>query len=59
MGDAEALAQAIIRLFENREQARAMGKAGRERVETHFSIQATTRHVEAVYESMLLERKKK
>ena len=38
-GDAEALAEAAIRLFEDSDAAAQLGRAGRERVERHFSAE--------------------
>lgn len=51
--DPRALAAAIIRLLEDAELRRSMGRAGRERVEQQFSIAATVRRTEALYERLL------
>jgi glycosyltransferase involved in cell wall biosynthesis len=52
MGDASAMAAAIMHLLAHPEMARAMGQAGRERFEKHFTIEHTARKVQAVYEEM-------
>lgn len=61
MGDANALAEAIIQLLSDPEQARAMGQAGRQRVLDHFTIGHTAARVEAVYAKLSgkLKRSKK
>ncbi|RYG75121.1 glycosyltransferase [bacterium] len=56
MNDAAAMAQAILKCFRDPDKAAAMGKAGRKRAVEHFSIEATTRKVEAVYDEMLKAR---
>ena len=58
MNNAKALADAIIALFETPQRAHKMGIAGRKRVESDFSIEATTRKVEMVYDAMLSEGKR-
>jgi glycosyltransferase involved in cell wall biosynthesis len=52
-GDAAALAGAVDRLLRDPEARRRMGEAGRERVEEHFEVGATTRQVERVYASLI------
>jgi glycosyltransferase involved in cell wall biosynthesis len=59
MGNPDALAGAISHCFGNPLSAAAMGKAGRKRAIEHFSIEATTRRVEEVYEAMLKASKKR
>jgi glycosyltransferase involved in cell wall biosynthesis len=49
MGDALRMAEAIDYLLTHPEKAAEMGIRGRERVQTHFTIQKTARMVEAVY----------
>ena len=49
MGDALRMAEAIDYLLTHPEKAMEMGVRGRERVQTHFTIQKTARMVEAVY----------
>lgn len=53
MGDAEAMASALLQLLEDPEQARRMGERGRERVAAQFSIERTARGMEAVYDNIL------
>ena len=48
----EALAAAIAGLLNDRSRAEAMGRAGRERRRAEFSIEATTRRVEELYEEL-------
>ena len=50
--DPEALATAIVSLLRNPHRAISMGESGRERRRTEFSIEATTRKVEALYEEL-------
>lgn len=50
--DPEALAAAIAALLDDPQRAAAMGEAGRSRG-VEFSIEATTRRVEALYEELL------
>ncbi|HIA14893.1 MAG TPA: glycosyltransferase family 1 protein [Nitrospirales bacterium] len=51
--DSLALARAISHLLANREQAAAMGKRGRERVEACFSIKASIARLESLYAEVL------
>jgi glycosyltransferase involved in cell wall biosynthesis len=51
--DSLALARTISHLLANREQAAAMGKRGRERVETYFSIQSEIAKLEDLYAEVL------
>jgi glycosyltransferase involved in cell wall biosynthesis len=51
--DSVALAQAITRLLNDPDLRRAMGQAGRERVEKHFSVEQMVRQTEALYEELL------
>ena len=51
-GDAQALARAMIELLEDRERARALGRAGQEHVRKHFSIQASAEKVEKIYHEL-------
>lgn len=50
--DPPSLAAAIASLLQNPARARAMGEAGRERQLREFSIEATTRKVEELYEEL-------
>jgi glycosyltransferase involved in cell wall biosynthesis len=53
MGDAQALAAAIAALLADPERARAMGRAGRCRVQQQFTISQTARKVEAAFDRLL------
>jgi glycosyltransferase involved in cell wall biosynthesis len=53
MGDAAALAQAMLSLLADPERARRMGEAGREHVLNHFTVAHTARKIEQVYDNML------
>ncbi len=55
MGDPVAMADAIEFLLQNPEAAQQMGLRGRERALAQFTIQMTTRKVEAVYDQVLGE----
>jgi glycosyltransferase involved in cell wall biosynthesis len=50
--DPEALATALAGLLTDRDRAEAMGRAGRERRRAEFSIEATTRRVEELYDEL-------
>ena len=52
-GEPEPLARAIVELLKDGPRRRAMGIAGRARVEKHFSIDAMVRSYESLYESLL------
>ncbi|MGH7751604.1 MAG: glycosyltransferase family 4 protein [Gemmatimonadales bacterium] len=51
-GDAAALAEAVRRLARDRDQARAMGRNGREHVVAHFSRAALAQTLEATLQSV-------
>lgn len=51
----EALAQAMLRVLENPARAKAMARAGRKRVETHFSLATKIERTEALYRRLLAE----
>jgi glycosyltransferase involved in cell wall biosynthesis len=51
--DPEALAAAVVELLRDPQRAARMGEAGRERRRREFTIDATARHVEALYEELL------
>ena len=53
MNDADSMARAIIALLADRPRALAMGQAGRRRVTEHFTVAATVRSIERVYEELL------
>ena len=50
--DPEALAQGIATLLRDPDRAAKLGEAGRERRRTEFSIEATARHFEELYEEL-------
>jgi glycosyltransferase involved in cell wall biosynthesis len=54
--DPEALAEAILALLQDKEQAEAMGQAGRERVEGYFSVERMVQQTEALYEALIREK---
>ncbi|MCG3115115.1 MAG: glycosyltransferase [Candidatus Manganitrophus sp. SA1] len=54
--DPETLADRILRLLGDREGGQRMGKAGRERIETTFSLQRMVTETERFYERLLEER---
>ena len=56
MGSAEDMALAISRLLADPAQARAMGQAGKKRVERLFTISHTARKMETVYETLFARR---
>jgi glycosyltransferase involved in cell wall biosynthesis len=51
------MAEAILRLINNKDLARRMGEAGRRRVEERFSLDRMVRESEQVYEECLARRK--
>ena len=57
MGDAPAMAEAILFLLDNPETAREMGRRGRQRAHEMFSIEQTARKIEAVYDEVLKTRR--
>jgi glycosyltransferase involved in cell wall biosynthesis len=56
VGDTAALAEAMQGLLQDLPRARAMGEAGRGRVQEAFTWDAVTRRVEGLYEAMLQAR---
>ncbi len=52
MGDADAMAAAILMILANPAQAAAMGTAGRQRYLKHFTIQTTIDSIQPLYESI-------
>ena len=52
----DALAQAILRVLENPTRAKAMARAGRKRVEAHFSMAHKVQRTEALYRRLLAAR---
>jgi glycosyltransferase involved in cell wall biosynthesis len=55
-GDAEALADALIRLLRDPDLRRRMGQAGQERVRAEFTIDRVVSQTLAVYESVILNK---
>jgi len=55
-GDVEAMALWILRLADDPAQAAAMGRAGQERAEREFSLQAMVAAYQALYERLLAKR---
>jgi glycosyltransferase involved in cell wall biosynthesis len=53
----DALAQAILRMLENPTRAKAMARAGRKRVEAHFSMTQKIQRTEALYERLWAARR--
>lgn len=53
LGDTDAIAQAVGFLLSHPATARSMGTAGRRRAESHFSVRAHARAIEAVYREVL------
>ncbi len=56
-GDAGALAGAIQTLLNDPVRARAMGQAGRRRVEEQYTLRRHAEQIEAVYREVLGERR--
>jgi glycosyltransferase involved in cell wall biosynthesis len=50
MGQAAPMAEAILRLLENPEEARAMGVAGAQRIEERFTMSHVVEKVEKIYD---------
>lgn len=57
VGDPEAIAAAVTRLYEQPTLREAMGQAGRDRAMERFSAQRYVRDVEALYHQLLREKK--
>lgn len=56
MNDADAMAEAILRLLSDPAAARAMGYKGQQRARDTFSIERTARAVEAIYDRLMAMR---
>lgn len=52
-GDSEALASAVLRLLKEPYSRQHMGKAGKERLEMHFTLDQTMRTLQNVYAKLL------
>ena len=53
MSDADAMADAICGILADPQRAEEMGRRGRERVQTHFTIQQTVARVESIYQRII------
>jgi len=53
LGDVAGMAEAVYDLVRNRERAEAYGEAGRQRVATNFTLDATVRAIEEIYRQLL------
>jgi glycosyltransferase involved in cell wall biosynthesis len=51
-----ALAKAIVALLQDQERAKAMGRAGRARVEQYFSVERMVQQTETLYEELIREK---
>jgi glycosyltransferase involved in cell wall biosynthesis len=54
--DPDALAQAITPLLRDPDLRRKMGRAGRERVGRHFSVERMVQETEILYETLMREK---
>jgi len=55
-GDSDLLAKRVLHLLNHPDEAREMGRAGRRRVEEHFSKETMVRRFEDLFERLVLER---
>jgi len=55
--DAKALSSAMLEILQRPELAARFGKAGRERVMKHFSLESTVRRTEQLYWNLIENRK--
>jgi glycosyltransferase involved in cell wall biosynthesis len=55
-GDVAALAESMVSLLQDPERAAALGRAGRQRVEAHFTTEQYVRQVQEVYGVVLGDR---
>ena len=53
-GNPEKLAEAILKLIQNPELARTMGKEGRKRVEQFYDQRLCVKSIESIYRELLL-----
>ncbi len=58
MGDVDAMAEAMRRILTSNDAAHQMGLQGRRRVEIGYTIERTTRTIEAIYAAVLQKRLK-
>ncbi|MCD4738727.1 MAG: glycosyltransferase [Anaerolineae bacterium] len=54
--DPDALTQAITRLLRDPDLRRKMGRAGRERVQQHFSVERMVQQTQSLYEQLLAKK---
>ena len=52
-GDLKALSEAVLELLSHPQRAAALGRAGRERVARHFTIQQTISNIEKIYHAIM------
>lgn len=57
-GDPEAMAQRILQLIKSPLLAAQMGRAGRRKVETHYSVEQMVRKTEDLFECLLRKKRK-
>ena len=57
VGDAKALAHAILQIAENEELEKKMQECARERYLSHFTAEKMSREVEDVYQNLTAKRK--
>ncbi len=53
VGDPDALAQAVLSLLEDTRRRDVLGEAGRNRIETHFTLETMMSHLTTAYGSVL------
>ena len=56
MGDVDAMAAAMRKILTSPERGRDMGEHGRRHVEIRYTIEATTRSIEVIYENAMRKR---
>jgi len=54
--DPDSLADAITPLLGNPEARESMGRAGRQRVQQHFTVEEMVQKTEQLYEELLMEK---
>ncbi len=57
-GNTEALAESMLRLYNNRDEAQRLAKAGQARVRRHFTLEHMLTEMEALYDELNGERAK-
>lgn len=56
--DVDGLVSALVHLAENQEEAKAMGQAGRRRIETDFSVETMLRRAVTIYEEAIARKER-